>query len=164
MRKNKGFTLVELLIVIIIIGILAAGMMMVMGSSTDKAAATRGVSDLRSMASAVVQLYADNQSAQAADFGTVAANKLVSLEPYMNKTLVNTQYGMDGAAIAGQVWVAVKLPGTAGAGNGACAKFSQLATTEKMDIRGGGAAATAAAPGAALFAPATDLWGWMRAK
>ena len=36
-RKNKAFTLVELLIVIIIIGILAGMMMLSTGSATDKA-------------------------------------------------------------------------------------------------------------------------------
>ena len=60
-RKRKGFTLVELLIVIII-GILAGSMMLVAGSGTDKAEATKIVSDLRNMKSAALMYYADKNS------------------------------------------------------------------------------------------------------
>ena len=59
-NARKGFTLIELLIVMTIIGILSGALMLTMGSSTDKAEATRIVTDLNSLRLAAGLYYADN--------------------------------------------------------------------------------------------------------
>ncbi|MEG1823791.1 MAG: prepilin-type N-terminal cleavage/methylation domain-containing protein [Cloacibacillus sp.] len=57
---RKGFTLVELLIVIIIIGILAGMMMLATTGVIAKAEATRIVSNLRTLKSAVIMYQLEN--------------------------------------------------------------------------------------------------------
>ncbi len=105
-RKQKGFTLVELLIVIVIIGILAGSMMMLMGSSTDKAEATKIISDLRTMKGAVLQYYADNS-------GYPATGDVDDLESYVDKELEATAYDLRNTG--GVVFVGAIIP-TNGAG------------------------------------------------
>ena len=88
LKKSKGFTLVELLIVVIIIGILAGMMMLSTGSATAKAEATKIVSNLRNMKAAAVMVYADS--------GDWAKNAegLASLDVYLDQTTVGTSYDL----------------------------------------------------------------------
>lgn len=87
MRKTKGFTLVELLIVIIIIGILAGMMMISIGAATDKAEATKIVSNLRNIKAAAIMFYADENkwdfTSELDLHGTDA--KAVAIAKYLDK-------------------------------------------------------------------------------
>lgn len=65
--KQRGFTLVELLIVIMIIAILAGMMMLATGSATDSATATKIISDLRSYKAAATIILLDSGAASFED-------------------------------------------------------------------------------------------------
>ncbi len=74
--KSKGFTLIEMLIVVTLIGILSGGLMLTMSAGTDKAEASRIVSDLNSMKLAAGLYYADH-------VGSAMTPSVDELKPYM---------------------------------------------------------------------------------
>ena len=102
LKKRTGFTLVELLIVIIIIGILAGAMLLVAGSGTDKAEATKIISNLRSLKSAALMYYSDNPNA---GIGT----GITELEKYMDRPIEvpnaadDEEYVFEAGTVSGDV-------------------------------------------------------------
>ena len=60
LRKNKGFTLVELLIVIVVIGILSAMMMMSSNEAVSSARAATIIADLTNLKNALMIWHTDN--------------------------------------------------------------------------------------------------------
>lgn len=115
LKRRSGFTLVELLIVIIIIGILAGAMMMLAGSGTDRAEATKIISDLRSLKAAALMFYADK--------GGDTAPTLAGLKDYMDRQVpaatgeaAGTGYGSVSPAVEGRWYVYYTKPGLAYSG------------------------------------------------
>lgn len=106
-RRSKGFTLIELLIVVTVIGILSGSMMLTMGSSADKAEATRIVADLHSLKLAAGLYYADN-------VGGALSPDIAKLKTYVTapEKLSGDRYEFIAGADAGQWFVGYKVAGT----------------------------------------------------
>jgi len=60
--KNKGFTLVEMLIVVAIIGILSSMVIVGLGSARAKARDSRRISDIRQIQNALEIYYSENRN------------------------------------------------------------------------------------------------------
>lgn len=91
LRKARGFALTEMLIVVIILAVLAGMFALTFGSSEDRAMATRIMSDLDSLRSAVLT-YSNEQSWNRGAFDSSAGLdsgmiNAVSLSPYLAKPI-----------------------------------------------------------------------------
>lgn len=89
-KKRSGFTLVELLIVIIIIGILAGMMMLSTGAATDKAEATKIISDMRNVKSAAHMYFADYNEYFAGDDLSTSLDKYTDQKLTTDYAIANT--------------------------------------------------------------------------
>lgn len=106
MKMRKGFTLVELLIVIVIIGVLAAAMLLSTGSATASAKASTIISDLRSMKSAILLLYADSMDNMPAANSLITTAGAVGLKKYIdNADKYKTTDGYEIDAAGGKWYV-----------------------------------------------------------
>ena len=135
LRKSKGFTLVELLIVIIIIGILAGMMMLATGAATDKAEATKIVSNMRNIKAAAVMAYADGLQWEDMGGATDSVDKYLDQDLLAGST--SPKYELTATA-SGDVSVeASNFPST-GIGD----KLKEIAAEEGSPISSDGSIAT----------------------
>ncbi len=151
MNMRKGFTLVELLIVIVIIGILAAAMLLSTGSATASAKATTIISDMRSLKSASLLLYADSMDDTDLN-ATIDSDKIKVLHKYVDNP---DKFKTDGSPAGfsrnnGGWWISYAVE-------------DDDAVREKLAEKAEKAGIYGANTGAAVYKK-TDATAWMRAR
>jgi len=105
-KRNRGFTLVEILIVVVILGILAAIVIPQFTNASSQANENRLRADLQTLRSQI-QLYKVQHNDQAPTFATFVndmTTQIGGLGPYLQQMPVNPFTGtsaLDNSAVAG---------------------------------------------------------------
>ena len=81
MKSQKGFTLVELLVVVAIIGVLAAVAIPKFTGATDEAKVAKIKADMRTIGSAIALYQAKNNGTNPTDLAILVTDKYLASEP-----------------------------------------------------------------------------------
>lgn len=113
MRKNEGFTLIELMIVIAIIGILAAIAIPQFSAYRTRSYNAAAEADLRNAATAQEAYYVDNQTYKPTPTSLIGSNYglYTSMGVTLTGTAGDTQYSMTAVHSSGNKTYSLTGPG-----------------------------------------------------